>query len=115
MQQITIRFDAGLVESYPTLKELLAARVHQQGRPQKAIAADLDMSPTDLSRKLTPNENDAHRNFDVNKMVEFIEKTGDKTAVDWLVEKFYGTSEIDALRAKVAEYEAAQDRLKGVA
>lgn len=112
MQQITIRFDAGLVDSYPTLKELVAARVHQQGRPQKAVAADLDLSPSDLSRKLATagTESDTHRNFDISLLVRFIEQTGDKTPIDWLVEKFYHADELERLRAKVAELEA-----KGVA
>jgi len=106
MQQITIRFDAGLVESSPTLKELVAARVHQQGRPQKAVAADLDLSPSDLSRKLAGGDGDTHRNFDINLLVRFIEETGDKTPIDWLVEKFYHADELEQLRAKVAELEA---------
>jgi len=108
MEQITIRFDAGLVESYPTLKELIAARVHSQGRPQKAIAADLDLSPSDLSRKLSAGENDSHRNFDINLLVRFIETTGDKTAIDWLVEKFYHAEEIDRLKARISELESAR-------
>jgi len=108
MEQVTIRFDAGLVESHPTLKELLAARVHSQGVPAKAIAADLDLSPSDLSRKLSPHDNDSHRNFDVNLLVRFIENTGDTTCVDWLVEKFYHADELAKLKAKVAELEAKQ-------
>jgi len=107
MEQITIRFDAGLVESYPTLKELVAARVHQQGKPQKAIAADLDLSPSDLSRKISGGENDSHRNFDINLLVRFIETTGDKTPIDWLVERFYRDhDEVAELKAKLAALEA---------
>lgn len=114
MQQITIRFDAGLVESYPTIKELIAARVHQQGRPQKAVAADLDLSPSELSRRLSGSDSDTHRNFDVNLLVRFIEETGDKTPIDWLVERFYQSDELEMLRAKVAEYEAQQGEGKKV-
>jgi len=108
MEQITIRFDAGLVDSYPTLKELVAARVHQTGKPQKVVAADLDLSPSDLSRKLSGGENDSHRNFDINLLVRFIEQTGDKTPIDWLVEKFYHADELERLRAKVAELESRE-------
>lgn len=108
MEQVTIRFDAGLVESYPTLKECLAARVHSQGLPAKVIAADLDLSPSDLSRKLSPNDNDSHRNFDINLLVRFVENTGDTTPIDWLVEKFYHAGELSALKAKIAELEAQQ-------
>lgn len=114
MEQITIRFDAGLVESYPTIKELVAARVHQQGRPQKAVAADLDLSPSDLSRKLTASENDSHRNFDINLLARFIEVTGDKTPIDWLVEKFYHADELERLKARVAELEG-EPSVRGVA
>jgi hypothetical protein len=114
MQQVTIRFDAGLVESYPTLKECLAARVHAQRVPAKAIAADLDLSPSDLSRKLSPHDNDSHRNFDINLLVRFIETTGDKTCIDWLVEKFYHADELEKLKAKIAELEGERN-LRGVA
>jgi len=106
MEQITIRFDAGLVESYPTLKELVAARVHAQRCPAKAIAADLDLSPSDLSRKLSPSDNDSHRNFDINLLVRFIEATGDRTPIDWLVEKFYHADELTALKQRIAQLEA---------
>lgn len=116
MQQVLIKFNAGLVESYPTLKECLAARVHAQPCPAKAIAADLDLSPSDLSRKLSPSDNDSHRNFDINLLVRFIETTGDKTPIDWLVEKFYQSGELEALKAKIAELEADRSSsIRGVA
>ena len=42
MEQITINFEAGPVEAYGTGREYIASLVYQQGRPQKAIAADMD-------------------------------------------------------------------------
>lgn len=115
MEQVLINFTAGLVESYPTLKELLASRVHQQGKPQKAIAADLDMSPSDLSRKLSGGAHDNKRNFGVDDLVRFIEVTEDTTAIDWLVERFYSQpDELEKLKARIKELESSKPSVRSV-
>lgn len=107
--QLTLNFDAGLVESYSTVREYVAARVHQQGRPQKAIAADMDLSPSDLTRKLAQNENDTRR-FTCDDLERYIETTGDTKPVFYLVEKYLSDSEteIEKLRKRLAELEGTR-------
>jgi hypothetical protein len=109
--QLTLNFDAGLVDSYGTCREYVASRVHNQGRPQKAIAADMDYSPSDLSRKLSQNPDDSRR-FTLDDLEKFIQVTGDKSPVFYLVEKFLTESEgeIAVLRRRLAELEGKGPR-----
>lgn len=109
--QLTLNFDAGLVESYATCREYVGARVHQQHRPQKAIAADMDYSPSDLSRKLAQNQDDSRR-FTLDDLERFIEVTGDTSPVLYLVEKFLAESEgeIAQLERRLAALKAKAPR-----
>lgn len=95
-----------MADSYGTCREYVAARVHQQGRPQKAIAADMDYSPSDLSRKLAQNPDDSRR-FTLDDLETYIRVTGDTQPVLYLVEK-YLTNNDD----QIARLQAEIDRLK---
>lgn len=106
MEQITINYDAGLTESYQTCREFIAARVHGQGKPQKAIAADMDYSPSDLSRKLAQAPGDSRR-FTLDDLEKFVDTTGDTSPVLYLVEKY-----LTRTKDKIAELEAELARLK---
>jgi hypothetical protein len=101
--QLTLKLDAGLAESYGTCREYVASRVHHQGRPQKAIAADMDYSPSDLSRKLAQNPDDLEK---------FMAVSGDKSPILYLVEKYLVESEgeIEILKRRLAELEGKKPR-----
>lgn len=105
MQQITLNFDAGLAESYDSCREYVASIIHKQGRPQKAIAADMDLSPSDLTRKLAESPSDSRR-FTLNDLERFIDVTGDTSPVLFLVEKYF--TKID----RIAELEKELAALK---
>lgn len=107
MEQVTINFEAGLVESYATCREYIASLIHHQGRPQKAVAADMDMSPSDLSRKLAPSV-DEHRKFTLDDFEKFVETTGDVKPVLYLVEKYLASADPQ----RIAELEREVERLK---
>lgn len=107
MQQITLNYDAGRAESFETCREFVAHRVHHQGRPQKAIAADMDYSPSHLSRKCAQSPDDSMR-FTLDDLERFIEVTGDTSPVLYLVEKYLTESN------RIAELEAELSRLKSV-
>lgn len=109
--QLTLNFEAGLAESYGSCREYVAARVHQQGKPQKAIAADMDYSPSDLARKLAQNPDDP-RCFKLDDLERFIEATGDTSPVLYLVEKYFADNsdrieqmerELEMLRARAGK------------
>lgn len=108
MEQITLNYEAGLVESYQTCREFVAARIHKQGRPQKAIAADMDYSPSHLSRKCSQSPEDSMR-FTLDDLERFIEVTEDTSPVLYLVEK-YLTGDKD----KIAQLEAELARLRNL-
>lgn len=103
--QLTLNYEAGLTDSYPTCREYVAARIHQQGRPQKAIAADMDYSPSDLSRKLAQNPDDSRR-FTLDDLERFVEVTGDTKPILYLVEKFLAKPDVEELEEKIRELQA---------
>lgn len=109
MNQITLNFEQGLAQSYMSCREYVAHRMHHQGRPQKAIAADMDYSPSHLSRKLAQSPDDSMR-FTLDDLEKFIQVTGDKKPLLYLVEKYLsGTDEaallhqIEQLQHQLAE------------
>jgi len=59
--QLQLDLDSRLTERYPTLTDVCRAAVARSRRPQKAIAADMDLSPSDLSRKLSDSPTDTRR------------------------------------------------------
>lgn len=101
--QLTINFEAGLTESYSSCREYVAARVHQQGKSQKAIAADMDYSPSDLSRKLAQNPDDSRR-FTLDDLEKYMDTTGDTQPVLYLAEKYLAEKgdEIQRLKDQIA-------------
>lgn len=107
--QLTLNFEAGIAESYSTCREYVAARVHQQGRPQKAIAAEMDYAPSRLTRKLAQGPEDTAR-FTLDDLEKYIAVTGDKKPVFYLVEKYLAESDEQELRRQIAQLES---RLKG--
>lgn len=87
-QQLTLHFEPGLTERFTTLREYLAHRVMVQAKPAKTIAADMDMSPSGLSRKLNPGEGDTAR-FNLDDLERYLASTGDVMAVvEYLLAKY---------------------------
>lgn len=107
MEQITLNYDAGLVDSYPTCREYIAHRIHHQGRPQKAIAADMDYSPSHLSRKCAQGPDDSMR-LTLDDAERFMDVTGDTSPVLYWVEKYLTGPD------RVAQLEAELARLKKI-
>lgn len=87
IEQLTIDFAPGLLEQFPEFRECVTASVYGCGRQFKAVAADLDLSPSKLSRMLADNPDD-HINFPLPRFADLVEATGDPTPIYWLVERF---------------------------
>lgn len=100
--QLTLDFEPGRIEQYPSLKAFVRHRVQAKaaGKVEKIIAADMDMSPSDLSRKLADNPTDP-RNFSVDDLEHYIAATGDVEPVYYLVEKYLESDESRQARAVV--------------
>ncbi|MFN4121289.1 hypothetical protein [Acidovorax sp.] len=103
--QLTLNFEPGLVERYGSLRDCIATGVYQRGL--KRVAIDLDQAPSNLSVQLS---DDPSRRFSVDSLETYIEKTGDKTPVLYLVERFLapdlqnkGIKQVEAVKAQIAE------------
>ena len=97
--QLTIDFEPSLAERFPTLRQYIAHRASLQAKPQKVIAADMDMSPSVLSRKLNPAEGDTQR-FNLDDLEGYLSSTGDVSAViEYLASKYMDSA--DARKARV--------------
>lgn len=100
MNQLSIDFNPDITKVYSRCVEYVAARVHQLGIPQKAIAADMDLSPSQLSQKLGPTENSSAR-FTLDDLEHYIEVTGNLEPVKYLVAKHLNKQTIEELEAQI--------------
>lgn len=86
--QLNLDFEAGLTEKHATLLEACSHVAQVAPVSMKVIAAELDCSPSDLTRKLAGTPGDK-RNLSVNDLVLLIQATNDMTPIYWLIEKFH--------------------------
>ncbi len=112
MRQVEINFEAGLTEQFPQFRDVVKAAVYGCGRAFKLVAADLDMTSSELSRKLGDNPNDPV-NFPLHMLPELIRATGDKRPVYWLVESFLEDEDTRRARA-VAQMAEILPRLQAL-
>lgn len=94
MSQLTLNFDPALHERFPTLRSFVAYRA-QAGvsKSMKVQAADMDMAPSTLSRKLHPGEGDTQR-FNLDDLEAWLHSTGDAAAVvEYLASKYLENDE----------------------
>lgn len=91
--QLTLNFEPSLPDRFPTLRAYIAHRLPLLNKPAKSVAAEMDMSPSTLSRKLNPTEGDTQR-FNVDDLEDYIKATGEAAAVvEYLVSKFLDSDE----------------------
>ena len=91
--QLTLELQPGLTQQYRSLRECLCAVVYQHRAGIGGVASALDMSPSDLGRRLNHGDGDPLRNLDVDLLARVVEATGDHRPVLWLVEKFLPSDE----------------------
>ncbi|RMX06729.1 hypothetical protein D8I35_09515 [Corticibacter populi] len=86
--QLTLNFEPSLPERFPSLREFLAYRTQVGGKPMKVVAADMDLSPSMLTRKLNPGDGDTQR-LNVDDFEGWLRATGDASAVvEYLAAKY---------------------------
>ena len=110
--QLTLNFEPSLPERYRTLRDFLAYRVQVQAKPAKTIAGDMDMSPSTLSRKLSPGDGDTQR-FNVDDLEHYIVVTGDTSAIEYLASKYLCSDQSRKVRA-LARVETLSSELAGL-
>lgn len=112
MEQITINYEAGLADAYETCREYCQALCHQQGRPQKAIAADMDLSPSHLSRKLAQSPDDSMK-FTLDDLERFMRVNNDTRPLVYLIEKFMAAPDAAVLKNQIKILTEQLHRLEG--
>ena len=87
MAQLSLNFEPGLSERWRSVKACVRERVFANIKPLKTVAANMDLSETELSRKLSDNPNDT-RDLTCDDLERYIESTQDFTPIYYLIEKF---------------------------
>lgn len=118
--QLTLQLEAGLVERFDSAMDVLRKIAYGHRNPLKTIAADMDMSTSTLSRKLSQDPEDPRR-FGVDDMEAFIRATGDVTVVEYLAAKYLQSDEqraasaVQHIESMLPELLAALKIMKGAA
>lgn len=105
MKKITLTVEVGRVEAYPSCREFVAASIHQLGKPQKAVAADMDYAPTTLSRKLAQNPDDSQK-FTLDDLETYVQTQGDTRPIYYLVEKYLLAHDKESIQRQINELKA---------
>lgn len=87
-----LELQPGLLRRYSTLREVTHHSVLNDPRGLKAVAADCDISVSELSRRLAPTDGDP-RSLDVNLFDAILTSTGDLTPLHWLNAKYLADAE----------------------
>lgn len=87
MNQLTLNFEPGLTAQFRSLREVIAASVYSSRKGLAAVAADLDLSPTDLTKRLNADSAEPRplRSEDIEQIIA---STGDYRPIYWLIERF---------------------------
>jgi histidyl-tRNA synthetase len=91
MQQLTLNYDRSEFEGFESLREFMQTRVVQicieRKKLHKMVAADMDMAPSCLTRKLAGAETDKRR-LTVDDLELYVETQQDTKPVLYLVDKY---------------------------
>ena len=106
--QMTLSFEPGLKDRFPSLRECIATGIYQRGLTN--VAPSLDKAPGNLSVELS---DDPTRKFGVDSLETYIEKFNDMTPIYYLVEKFLGKPEAakDSAMSEIAALASQMQRL----
>ena len=96
--QMTLNFEPGITERHKTCLDAVREAIYKHRNPLKTIAADMDMSSSDLSRKLSEDPNEPRR-FTLHDFEAYLKATGDMTPLYYLVEKYLADDELKQKRA----------------
>lgn len=99
MSQMTLNWEPTLPERFTSLRAFVAHRSTVVQKSQKTQAADMDLAPSTLARKLNPAEGDTQR-FNCDDLESWLASTADAPAViEYLAAKYMDTPEARRTRA----------------
>lgn len=90
MHQLTLSFKPGLSQEFKTLRQCTQGAVLRTRGGATGIAPAVDMSPSQLARKLQGNADDPHRSLDIDdwwSTVEALAEQGDYSCLYWQLER----------------------------
>lgn len=96
MHQMTINLEKSLVQQFPSFMDVIRASVYDCGIPFKNIAVELDMTVSELSRRLSPSDD---LPFKLDCLPLLISVTKDYRPIYWLVESFVENADTKRNRA----------------
>lgn len=96
LPQLTFDFTPGLTVQFKTLTQVCAATVYASKQGLSGVAADLDIAPSDLCRRLTP---DGERPLTVEQLDQIVKSTQDFRPIYWLIERYLQDPEAKRLQA----------------
>lgn len=102
--QLPLNFEVGLTARFRRLEDAINHTVLNYSKGMEAVAAALDQSPSELSRRLNAHlaqkEGDANnRPLRVADMVGTLEETKDYRPIFWLIERFLRDPEVQRTQA----------------
>lgn len=114
-KQLSIDFDPDVSKAYGSLVEYCQHLSHTLGVQQKVIAADMDLSPSHLSRKLAQNPNDSLR-FTCDDLELFMATRGTVEPIRYLISKYMAQASTKDLEKEIQRLqdELEQRKLKAV-
>ena len=113
MNKLTVNINPELPERFETLRQFVAFRSGVVPKYSKVQAADMDMAPSTLSRKLNPTEGDTQR-FNVDDLEAWLRSTGDAQAVvEYLAAKYLHIDEF-RLAAEIERLQKLNDEVAQV-
>lgn len=96
--QFMLPFQPGLTAQFPRFRDVLVSAVYGGRKGLNGVAADLDQSPSDLTKRLASEHGDP-RPMREEDIIGIIESTGDVRPIYWLVEKFIQSPEAQKTQA----------------
>lgn len=90
--QMSLSFEQGLSAKHMSLRSCMAAGVYQRGLV--AVAGKIDASPSKLCEKLAGGGDDRKRDVGLDEFETYLEKTGDRTPIYYLIDKFLSDPQV---------------------
>lgn len=84
--QLPIDFTPGLLEQFEGVTDVVRAVHTNCGKRAKVVAADMDLSPSELSRRVADDPKDLP--FRLRDLERFVESTGDTRPIQYLALKY---------------------------
>lgn len=100
--QLTLDFSPGLTARYRSLKQVCAHAVYGSRAGLSGVAAALDMSPSELSKRLSETDSPDNRPLRDTDIERIITETGDASPIYWLVERYLGDPKAKQMQALAA-------------